>query len=101
MKLTEYEERLPDEHALILYWLQTGRIDCADIINQYTKAMAIEQLKLHGLLNQADMFTSVLIDGKKSSMDFQRPNAIEYILKNKRFEGSQWYNELKEKYEKE
>lgn len=101
MVLTDYEKMLPNENALIMYWLQEGRISCSDIIQAYTNILNIEKLKLMGLLNQADMYTSVLIDGNKEIMEYQRPRAIEYILKNKRFEGSQWYNDLKKKYDKE
>lgn len=101
MILTDYEKMLPDEKTLVMYWLQEGRISCSDIIQAYTNILNSEKTKLMALLSQADMYTTVLIDGNKETMEYQKPRAIEYILRNKRFEGSQWYNELKEKYDKE
>lgn len=94
IKLNEYEEHLKDKKELVYYWLCNEEISYEEITTLYVTKIENERKYYLNTLSKSDTYVATLIDNRKKDMDYQRPFAIEYMLQNKRLEGTQWFENL-------
>ena len=94
IKLTKEEEMLEKKEDLVFLWLYKNEISFKEISEQYVAVLEMEREYYKSTLAKSDVYVATLIDGKKKEIDYQRPFAIEYMLNNKRLDGTEWYYKL-------